>query len=380
MQLEIRPRRTRGVVFRSIIAAGLLAVLAGIGLKAKGSFGPAPVEASTPSTKGKDAKKEKEPTAVSVAAVEEGAIAAYTAATANLVPEDEVKVVAEAEGRVVKLLVDEGHTVAAGQPLVHVDPTDARIAVNKGELALRNAQLALDRSERMAAEKLISPQELDKVRFERDSAAQQLAEARQRLRKTSVVAAFRGRITVRRVQLGQNVKPGDELFTLADFEPLVARIFLPEREVLGLVKGQEVRLALRAREDARFAGRIQQISPVVDTQSGTVKVTIEVVQAPDFVRPGAFVTVEVLRERRASALLVPREAVVRELNEAYVFVADGTTARKRAIQVGLEEDGRLEIRSGLKAGERVVTSGHGALRDQSPIAVAPPAVASATRG
>ena len=376
MSEETRPRRRR-IPLPVLLSAGvaLLALVAAIGLRGRG-LGPAKVEASSAPAaakgNGKNGKaKEKEPAAVAVKAVEVGPISAYIAATANLVAEDEVKVVAEAEGKVVRLLVEEGDSVGAGQALVQIDPAEATLAVQKAELALRNAQINLERSEKMAGERLISPQDLDKVRYERDVAVQGLAEARHRLRKTTVAAPFAGRITVRKVQPGQNVKPGDELFTLADFDPLIARIFLPESEVLDLKAGQEVRLVLKAREETRFRGRIRQISPVVDTASGTVKVTVEAVRPPASVRPGAFVAVEVLRETRPQALLVPKAALIRELQETYVFVADGKVARKRAVEVGLEEADRVEILRGLKAGEQVVTSGQGGLRDDSPIAVAP---------
>jgi RND family efflux transporter MFP subunit len=110
---------------------------------------------------------------------------------------------------------------------------------------------------------------------------------------------------------------------------------------------------------------------VVDTASGTVKVTVEAVRPPASVRPGAFVAVEVLRETRPSAVLVPRPAVIRELQETYLFVADGNVARKRPVRLGLEEGDRLEIREGLAAGESVITSGQGGLKDLSPITVAP---------
>lgn len=370
--MDQRPSRRKTLLWRALVGVAVVAVLVAGGLKVKGGFGPGKVEASSSPGPGdaKDKPKEKEPATVAVAAVEVGSISSYVAATANLVAEDEVKVVAEAEGKVTRLLVEEGDTVGKGQALVQIDTADAALAVEKADIAVRNAQITLERTEKMAAERLISAHDLDKVRYEHAAARQALAEARHRLRKTSVTAPFGGRITVRRVQPGQAVKMGDELFTLADFEPLVARIFLPEREVLDLKTGQPVRMALRAREETRFAGRIRQISPVVDTASGTVKVTIEAVQPPPSVRPGAFVTVEVVRETRAQALIVPRAAVVRELHEAYVFVADGKVARKRPVEVGLEEGLRLQITSGVKAGERIVTSGHGALKDQSPIAVA----------
>jgi len=370
--MDDRSSRRKTLALRALVGLLAIGALAAAGLKVKGGFGPAKVEASSSPGPGdaKDKPKEKEPATVAVAVVEVGAISSYVAATANLVAEDEVKVVAEAEGKVTRLLVEEGDTVRKGQTLVQIDTADAALAVDKADIAVRNAQITRERTEKMAAERLISAQDLDKVRYEHAAAVQALAEARHRLRKTGVAAPFGGRITVRRVQPGQAVKVGDELFTLADFEPLIARIFLPEREVLDLRVGQPVRMALRAREETRFEGRIRQISPVVDTASGTVKVTIEAVQPPPTVRPGAFVTVDVVRETRAQALLVPRTAVVRELHEAYVFVTDGKVARKRPVEVGLEEGLRLQITAGVKAGEQVVTSGHGALKDQAPITIA----------
>jgi membrane fusion protein (multidrug efflux system) len=365
---ETPPSRRRRLVLRIVLGVAVVAGLVVAGLKLRS--GPGKVEASSPSAaKGKGDQKGKPPASVAVKPVEVGTISAYTAATANLVAEDEVKVVAEAEGKVVALNVEEGDTVAKGRVLLRIDPADAELAVQKGDLALRNAKSNFERSEAMAAEKLISPQDLDKARYERDLAAQTLAEARRSLTKTTVPAAFSGRITLRKVLLGQNVKIGDELVTLADFDPLIARIHLPEREVLDLKVGQEVRLALRAHEETRFQGRIRQISPVVDTASGTVKVTVEAVKPPASVRPGAFVTVEVLRQTRKETMLVPREAVIRELQETYVFVADGKAARKRAVTIGLEEAGRIEVTGGLKAGEQVIVSGQGGLKEGAPIAI-----------
>jgi membrane fusion protein (multidrug efflux system) len=367
-----RSRRRRRLI---IAVAAAATTVGGLGLLvAKNRLGPDKVEASTapgkPAGKGDDKEKAKEPPVVAVATAEHGPISAFTTSAANLVAEDEVKILAEADGVVLRLHVEEGHEIRAGQPLAKINPTDAALALTKAELALGNAQNTLDRSERLSEASLVSDQDLEKARFERDLARQTLAEARRTLEKTTVTAPFAGKVTVRKVQPGQTVKKGDELFTVADFDPLVARIFLPEREVLDLRVGQTVRLALRAREDTRFEGRIRQISPVVDTGSGTVKVTVEAVQPPPSVRPGAFVTVDVLRESRPQALLVPRQALIRELSDTYVYVADGGVARKRTVSLGLEEAGNVEITSGLKAGERVIVSGQGGLRDQAPIVVA----------
>ncbi|MCL4818252.1 MAG: efflux RND transporter periplasmic adaptor subunit [Vicinamibacteria bacterium] len=352
----------------------VLAVVLGLGgvgiLRQSGGVSEAQAATAAPAEKAKDEMDKKEAALVALAPVEVGAVSAYLVASANLVAEDEVKLVAEAEGRVVELLAEEGAFVQKGQKLVQIDRADAQLAVQKAELGLRNASLTWERNEKMAAEKLVSPQDVDKARYERDVAKHALDEARRRLEKTEVRAPFAGKVTLRSVQNGQTVKPGDALFTLADYDPLVARIFLPEREVLDLKPGQEAQMSLKARDDVRFRGRIQRISPVVDTQSGTVKVTVEAVQPPASVRPGAFVTVGLVRETRPQALLVPKPAVIRELSEAFVFVADGDKARRKAVQTGLEEGDKVEIIGGLAKGERVITSGQGALKDGAPIRVA----------
>lgn len=315
-------------------------------------------------------KKDKEPPTVAVAKAETGPISAYISATANLVAEQEVQILAEAEGKVVELLVEEGASVHKDQKLLEVDREASVIAVEKADLGLRNASSNLERAELLSAQKLLSAQDLDRARFDRDLARSNLTEARHRLHKTTVIAPFDGRVTLRKVQLGQTLKLGEELLTVADFSPLVARIFLPEREVLDLAVGQQAQLALKAREDVIFRGRIRQLSPVVDAASGTVKVTVEAVAPPPNVRPGTFVSVGIVRETRPQVVLVPRAAVVRELQEAYVYVAEGNVARRRAVEVGLEEAGKLEITRGLKAGEQVVTSGQGSLKDQAPIRIA----------
>jgi membrane fusion protein (multidrug efflux system) len=185
-----------------------------------------------------------------------------------------------------------------------------------------------------------------------------------------VRAPFSGRITSRLVEQGQHVRTTEEMFSLADFEPLVAFIHLPEKDVLGLRPGRETRITLKADESVRFHGRIRQISPVVDPATGTVKVTVEAVAPlPESVRPGGFVTVDIIRESHANAVLLPRQAVLRELQSAHVFVAKNGVAEKRPVSLGLEEGERIEVLSGLQPGERVIVAGQGSLRQGSPVEV-----------
>ncbi|MBI1950569.1 MAG: efflux RND transporter periplasmic adaptor subunit [Acidobacteria bacterium] len=378
-------RRKRALIFSSILVvlAGVL-VTAGLAFKrsraatgatgqaaSKGQGGDGIALASTKTREdGKPGDdKEKTPIPVSVAPIATGAVSSYISSTANLVPENEVKVLAEAEGRVAELLVEEGDRVARGQVLAHLVKDDAEIALKKAQVRLENARINFERAEQELASKLISREQYDKDYLDHQIAQQELAEARWRLEKTTIKAPFGGRITERFMKPGQHIRPGDQLFTVSDFDPLIARIFLPEKDVFGLKEGRDVRITLKANDATRFHGRIRQISPVVDTATGTVKLTIEAAAPPAEVRPGAFVTIDIVRETRPLAILVPREAVIRELQDAYVFVVNGGVAEKRTVSLGLEEGGRIEALSGVKAGEQVIVAGQGGLKQGSPIKV-----------
>ncbi len=343
-----------------VVVAGTLVVMNLVAARANGA------DAQSAET-GED--KAKAPVPVEVAEISSGTVSAYISATANLVADNDVKVLSEIEGRVSRLFVEEGDPVRQGQPLVTLVRDDQEILLKKAELREANAKLGYDRARDLVDKELISREEFDKLTIEYEIARQELAESQWNLEKTTIRAPISGRLTGRMTQVGQHVRPGDELFQVTDFEPLIARIFLPERDVLALTAGREVRIRLNADDGVRFGGAIRQVSPVVDTATGTVKVTIEARNPPPAVRPGSFVTIDIVRETRPGALLLPRESVLRELQKAHVFVAREEKAEKRPVTLGLEEGPWIEALSGVAAGDRVIVAGQGGLKDGSPIKV-----------
>ncbi len=369
----------RIIVFLSLIVAVAL-LAAGLYLfraaaepaGGDGQVAEAADPASTPpSPEAADAAEGETAVPVTIAEVGVGDVSTYITATANLVPDNEVEVLAEAEGRVSHLTVEEGDRVQRGQLLAALLRDDAEIAFEKAKLKAANAEMAFERAQRIFREKLIAQEEYDKTTMDHRIAQQELAEAKRKLDKTEIRSPFDGRLTRRNVTLGQHIRPGDELFTVTDFDPLIARIYLPERDVLALEEGREVGITLKADRAVSFRGRIRQISPVVDTATGTVKVTVAAIRPPAIVRPGGFVTIEIVRETHAATTLVPRKAVIRELKNAHVFVARDGVAHKRTVELGLEDSERLEITSGLEPGEQIVVAGQGGLKDGSTIKVLP---------
>ncbi len=350
----------------AVVVGGGLGILNLVAGQADGAPGEA---GAAENGEGSEEKDEKKAVPVEVTPVTTGRISSYITASANLVAEYEVKVLSEVEGRVLRVFVEEGDLVRQGQTLATLVRDDAEIGLNKAKLKETNARLAHERGEDLAGKDLISREDLDKFTMDFEIARQELAEAQWQLEKTTIRAPIGGRLSQRLTQPGQHVRPGDEMFQVTDLDPLIARIYLPERDVLGLDRGRAVRIRLAADESVTFAGRIRQISPVVDTTTGTIKLTIEAVAPPSPVRPGSFVTISVVRETRPDTLLLPREAVLRELQSAHVFVVEDEVAKKRQVTLGLEEGKLVEALDGVTAGERVIVAGQGGLKDGAAIKV-----------
>ena len=319
--------------------------------------------ASSNSEKEKEKQERKLP--VEVAQVKRGAISSFILTTASLDADRQVTVVSETNGIVEKIFVDEGDRVAEGQMLAQLADEEKKVALHKAEIQYENAKRELERKEKSWNEKIISKAEYDKAEYEKDVAEAERHKAKVDMDRAIIHAPFTGVVTTRFIEKGQNINPQAQLFTILDTDPLEARIYLPEKEVLALRPNQSVMLALNSQKDIRFQGQIKQINPAVDSKTGTVKVTVVVSNAPAAVRPGSFVDVRLVTQNHENALLVPKKAVVEEAGERFAFVINTDHAVRRAIQIGFTDDQNAEILWGLEAGDLVVTSGQGSLREGS---------------
>jgi membrane fusion protein (multidrug efflux system) len=319
------------------------------------------------------APEQPEAVSVEVTPVRVGEVATYITATANLIARTRIDVVAEAAGRITRVHVDEGDAVKTGAMLVSLDAKASRVAARTAGIEADNAAALHARAATLADKDLVAAEELQKLTTDRDVARQALAEAELGLSRRRVRAPVKAEVTRRDVTVGQYVREGDTLFELTDFDTLEARIWIPERDALQVTAGREVELVLQARDDVVFPGVVRHVSSKVDPESGTVETTIEVTDPPAPVRSGSFVGVKMVRTRNAAAAWVPREAVIRGPRGAHVFVVEAGVARRREVVLGAEENGRQELAEGVEAGEQVVLSGHGGLRDGDAVETSTPA-------
>lgn len=344
----------------------LLAIGASVVLSMDGNADPA---ADSGEANEEEKKDEKAPVPVEVTEAKIDEISSYIAATANLTAENEVQVLSESEGRVSRYNFEEGDRVNRGAILATLVADEQRILLDKAKARAENARAAYERASELWNSELISKTEFDTTAMERRVADQELAEAEYRLSKTVIRAPISGIVSIREVQVGQHLHPGDPLYTITDLDPLIADIYLPEKEAMLLSVGRVVKLVPKADLSITFPGKIRMISPVVDRQTGTVKVTVEATEVPASIRPGSFVQVNVVKQTRPTSILVPKEAVIRELSTAHLFVAKDGKAEKRDVQLGIEEGELVEILEGVDAGEQVIVAGQGGLKDEAPVKI-----------
>jgi membrane fusion protein (multidrug efflux system) len=171
-------------------------------------------------------------------------------------------------------------------------------------------------------------------------------------------------VTRRLVGVGDHINVNQHLFDIVDFESIVARVHVPEKELARLAAGQTVRVVAPALGNREYAGRIERLSPVVDPTTGTIKVTVEVPEQ-EGLRPGMYVDVALVTAVHTDALLVPKRALVYDADQVFVFrlKPDGKHVQRLRVVPRLEDRTNVEPAGGLAAGDKVVVAGQAGLKD-----------------
>lgn len=362
-------------------------------------------------------RKSRGPAAVSVAPIERGPITDRRLYSGSVEAGARVVVSPKVAGRLERLAVDLGDDVAPGQLLAVLDDAEFEqaVAAAAAELAVAEARhsearsaakiaaRALERAttlrkrgvasetqfDEASAGQLAAAAAVDVARAEVRRARAALEAARIRLGYTRIEARWPGqpsaegapdesapdpsdvRIVARRmIDAGETVGAGTPLLSIVDLDPLVAVIYVAERDYAALRVDQAAELTTDAWPGRTFAGTVRRIAPAFSESARQARVEIAVPNADRALRPGMFVRVELILRRTADALLVPEEALTRRQETDGVFIVEGDplTARWRPVEVGVRERGTVQI-GGEGLDGRVVTLGQQLIDDGSPVVV-----------
>lgn len=301
-----------------------------------------------------------------------GDVFAVYSGTAPIEAFAQADVIAKVAGEIREILVEEGDDVDEGQILARLDGDRLRLELNESRARLRKLQRDFARNKDLKEKGLISEGDFENIQYELEALEASYNLASLELDYTQIRAPIGGVVSERYVKLGTTIAVGEPVFRVTSFEPLVAYLHIPEREYRQISPGQPVRIDIDALAGAQFVADVTRVSPVVDPDTGTFKITIEISDAERRIKPGMFGRMNVVYDRRENALQIPRSAIVEELGSISVFVVEDNVAIRRPVTTGFSNNGFIEITDGIDDDDYVITVGQVGLKPDAAVTVINP--------
>ena len=345
---------------------------------------------------------------VKAESVREEAIHRAVEVVGTLAAVDEVTISSEAEGRVSKLLADLGDRVTAGQTLVeldrekpqytfdqqkaalartlakygtaditHLPPIEQTPDVQKAQAELGQTKQAYTRAEELHRRELVPRQTLDdaeamlhskqasydsslqnakNLRADIDASEAAMKLAERQLRDTAIRAPFDGYVQKRLVNLGEYVKVQTPVMGVVRVDPLKVTAEVPEKMTPWIQVGQAVDLHVDAYPDTTITGKVSRISPAVNTATRAFSFEALVPNAEALLKPGTFARVRIVSSKVDQVLTVSYAALQYRYGVNRAFVIEGDHLVARELKVGERYGERIEIVSGVKAGDKVAAN------------------------
>lgn len=241
--------------------------------------------------------------------------------------------------------------------------TQAQLEEAEARIQLKRAGREWKRVQALDARKLIDEGTFTNARFAYETSKAEMELAALKVSQASIIAPVSAVVTERNVEPGDNIATNTRLLTLADLNRLEAELRLPESQWFLVKRGQRVTISPEALRGKSFPGRVARINPTIDPESGTFKIIVNITHTGrGKLRPGMFAVVRIRTAVRGRAKLIPRQAVLGDEERRFVYVVKNGRAERRRITLGAFSGERVEVRSGLKAGERVIVAGQHRLR------------------
>jgi membrane fusion protein (multidrug efflux system) len=267
----------------------------------------------------------------------------------------------------------EGDTVKAGDEIARIVGEDVRIAarLTAAQRAYDASLAELEATREIFARGLIPKSTLDSVESKYETAKIDVERSRRTENRNRMLTPIDGVLLKlardtdgQLLANGQLVNVGQLVAQIAPLDPLIADVDLIGDDISVVRVGLEARARYHAWDDKFFTGKVLRLSPTVDQRTRALRAEVEVENSEQSLRPGMFVEVTLIGERRENVPVVPRSAVTDRGGRRVVFVVAGQRVALREVTLGLGDDTLVEVRRGLETGERIVVRGLETLTDQ----------------
>lgn len=302
---------------------------------------------------------------VETTTVVQGDVSSFYSTTGTLEAPLEAKVVSRIAGLIETIKVEEGDRVTKGQLLAVIDAKRQRYDLARSQAEVEIIEQELNRLNKMTDKAFISADTMAKLEYNLQAASAKRDLAALQVEESLVRSPIDGVIATRFVKQGNMAKEFDELFYVINQDELYAIVHLPEVQLDRLRLGQDAQLFASQQADNGIVAQVLRISPIVDAQSGTFKVTLSVPNQQAQLKAGMFTRVELRYDTHTNVITVPYSAVINQDNQYALYVIEGDNATRRQVSLGYREADTVEVISGIKPGEQIVVRGQQNLKDQS---------------
>jgi RND family efflux transporter MFP subunit len=284
---------------------------------------------------------------------------------------NDVTVLSETQGRIVKVNVEVGNAVKAGTVLVEVDSELKEAAYKAARVAYEKAQKDLARYEALYKEHSIPDSQIEQARWSYQTTEAQYTVARRQLDDTKITSPIAGVVTSRPVNLGQMVMgapQATQIANIVDLSKLKAKVSVAESDVFKLRKGDPVDITTDIFPGTILAGTLSTISSKCD-EAHTYPVEVLVADPQHLLKAGMFARITFRPEASSPVLIVPRQAIIGSMQSARLFVVKDSVASLRSVVTLKQVGTQVAIASGVNEGDIVVVDGQNNLSDNAAVIV-----------
>jgi membrane fusion protein (multidrug efflux system) len=312
------------------------------------------------------------PESVSTAVVREEKWQVSLTAIGSITAVQGVTVTPDIPATVREIAFESGAVVAKGDLLVRLDTSSEEAQLRAIEAQVELDQINLGRARTLRTDSMVSQSDLDTAEAALKQNQANADNIRATIAKKTIRAPFAGRLGIRLVNLGQYLDTGKPIVSLQSLSPVYADFSLPQQELARLNTRMKVRVTTDAYLDKQFAGTLSAINPDLDQSTRSVRLQATFENADQLLRPGMFVRVEVLLPEEQNVLAIPATSVLSAPYGDSVYVVEekpgqdgkpALTVRQQIIRSVRARGDLLSVESGLKSGERIVSSGIFKLRN-----------------
>ncbi len=333
-------------------------------------------------------KKRQQTFSVKITNIEKGAVSKKLSLTGEIIPIQQTNIYSRVNGNIQNIYTDIGQYVGKGKLLAVIDKSQyqqtlkqTESVMNQNTATVENNTLNYDRLQKLFEKGLTTQSDLDNAlttlrvsQAQYEASRANYLNAKLQLSYCNITAPFGGYITKRLLDRGALVSAQSTtqnmIFVLSDISKLKIIVNVPEKELTEIQKIRQVEISTDAYPGEIFTGYFKTISQAVDPASRTMPAEINFDNREGLLKPGMFARIEAIIEKRENAMLLPNQCVLKDEKGRFVFtINQESTAVKKYVETGLEENNKIEIISGINEDEKIISTGQELVKENSKVKI-----------